>query len=273
MKNQIKWVYFYFLLGIIVSFIILINGGVSIYGHLGNSKEFSVTIVITSMLTFIATCIILYLYFDEAKKRFSVWFILLLSLPLTGIGVNFLIQKSIYSVRLVSHHDSISNTDLEFYYQSKTQINALDDSKRFEINNTGNNEGVLRIEKLFVDTLFYSPNGSDKIAGIQINKVYYDSTYFYQNYDSTAYIPEFWEGTKNLIKNGRYCGTSFLFEAHSEYITYASIYDVYETIEECVERTREHYLTNENKELNINSLIFWDRQDETGFEKFNTLLY
>ena len=59
-----------------------------------------------------------------------------------------------------------------------------------------------------------------------------------------------------MIKNGRYCGTSFLFEDHSEYITYESIYDVYETIEECVERTREHYLTNENKELNINSLIF-----------------
>ena len=267
-KHQIKTLYLILLLGIIVSFVILITGG----GFLGldNLNKAAISLILTSVVVCITSILTLRNQYETFKKKIALWFLILFTLPLTIFGGVYVLQKTIFSIRTAIYVQNARNTNKLDYLNSKNQIKLFID-KRVNLNRElGNDEGYL-IENSMVDTIFYSPNGTGKIAGILINKISLDENYFELNKDLYNISNDDMQEIRDNSKNYPYAGCVFIYSKDSDCHLFRREIGNYSTLESCIEASRELYLYTEDP-YNMNSLKFWDREDDMWYKKISFLI-
>jgi len=266
-EHGIKILYGILVFGILISiFHILTDQGGS---GLGNVID---TITITSLILFISSIIYLFSSFKHNIKRISVWIILIISFPLGIMSVKNIVKE--YSLKLTkttTPSEYIYNVKVDkFKYKNdKTKLEKLLDSlvkikiveKPAELalryfNGETHNDTIERLwtidlplkreyKAFYIDTLFYSENKKDIVAGLLIYKVYNE----YHNYP----------------KGGiEYSGRGFLFDKNAiKPFKILSCICGYNTYESCSYRLREYYFkkigTYEN-EYNINDKRFLKRK-------------
>jgi hypothetical protein len=263
-EHGIKVLYGILAFGILISIFHIINdkGG----SGLGNLID---TFAITSIILFLSTIIYIFFSFKENIKKISVWFLLILSCPLAVMSLTHLtIEYSLKLTETTTPKEFLYNVkvDPDTYEHDKLKIEKLIDSLiRLKIierpaelalryfNGQNYNDTIERdwaidlrknveYQEVIIDTLFYSKNGKDIIAGLLINKVFNE----YRDYP----------------KGGiEYFGKGFRFDKNDlkpiKMLKYSVTgYDNYKT---CSERLRYYYLkkigTYEN-EYNMNDNRF-----------------
>ena len=267
-EHGIKILYGILAVGIIISIFHIFNDKNG--SGLGNVID---TFTITSVILFLSTIVFILISFKKNIRKISVWFLLILSCPLAIMSMTHLTKE--YSLKIAE-----TTTPKEFVYNvkvdpktyelDKIKIQKLIDSlikvKIVErpaelalryFNGKTYNDTIERgtaidlpekveYKKTIIDTLFYSENGNEIIAGLLINKVFNE----YQNYPKGG-IEYFGKGfvyNKNEFKPIKMLKYS---------ITGSNNY------KSCSERLRYYYLkkigTYEN-ELNMNDTRFLNRK-------------
>lgn len=262
-KHGIKFLYGILVFGIIISIYHIINdkGG----SGLGNVID---TFTITSLILFLSTLIYIFSSFKENLKKISVWFLLILSLPLAIMSLTHLTKE--YSLKFTE-----TTTPKEFLYDVKVDHNIYNRDKliieklidsliRVKIverpvelalryfNGQNYNDTIERdwaidlpqsheYKKIIVDTLFYSENGNDIVAGLLVFQVFNK----YKNYPNGGL---------------EYFGKGFKFNKKGwKQFKMLSSFTGYDNYESCSERLRYYYLkkigTYEN-EYNMNDSRF-----------------
>jgi energy-coupling factor transporter transmembrane protein EcfT len=261
MKNKINTLYVFMILGILLSFIILFTGG-GYYG-MGNSFEAFMVLVITSVIIFFVSLRILKKEFQQNKKSITLWFLILISFPLTALGGIYLVQKSIYGVRTSMYRKDVRNRVIGDYLNAKIELktfieNHIDWSKE----DLGIERDMYEIEFSMMDTIFFSPNVPGEFAGLLVlqittNDVFLDSLQVngYLSKEDVLYI-------RNSSNEYKYSGFRFIYNRDLNYMYFFNNNSSnYATIEDCIDVLRESFL------LNINSVSYWDYQD-TGKKRF-----
>jgi hypothetical protein len=193
-EHGIKILYGILAIGILISTFHIINdkGG----SGLGNVID---TFTITSLILFLSTIAFILLSFKKNIKRTSVWFLLILSCPLAVMSINHLTKEfSLKMTETTTPKEFVYNVkvDKKTYNQDKIKLQKLIDSlieiKIIErpaelalrhFNGKTYNDTIdrtwaidlptkLEYKQSIIDTLFYSENGKDIVAGLLINKVY-----------------------------------------------------------------------------------------------------
>lgn len=263
-EHGIKVLYGILAFGILISIFHIINdkGG----SGLGNVID---TFTITSIILFLSTLIYIFSSIKENIKKISVWFLLILSCPLAVMSLTHLtIEYSLELTETTTPKEFLYNVkvDPDTYEHDKLKIEKFIDSlirlkiierpaelalryfNRQNYNDTIERDWAIDLPKnveyqeIIIDTLFYSKNGKDIIAGLLINKVFSE----YRDYP----------------KGGiEYFGKGFRFDKNDlkpiKMLKYSVTgYDNYKT---CSERLRYYYLkkigTYEN-EYNMNDNRF-----------------
>jgi hypothetical protein len=264
MKHKIKILYGLLLLGILLSFVILITGGGN-YGT-ANSFESLVTLVITSVIIFITSIIILLKQSQTLKKKIAIGVLILLTFPLSALGGIYLIQKAVFSVRSAIYFHNVENSNKLDYSNSKKQIKAFIEMN-VDINREIGYEDIYLIKASIIDTIFYSPNGTDKIAGILISRITLNDSLINSISDSLFLndIPYM----KKQVADYPYVGCSFIYSNQNIIFNPNDI--IGSTIEGCINQSREQFLSGKDA-YRMNSLKFWDYQDNMWYEKITGLL-
>lgn len=266
-EHGIKILYGILAVGIIISIIHIINDKNG--AELGNVID---TFTITSLILFLATIIYILLSFKENIKKISVWFLLVLSCPLAIMSMTHITKE--YSLKMTettTPREFLYNlkVDANIYQRDKVKIQKLVDSlikvKTVEktadlasryFNGKTYNDSIerdwaidlptqLEYKETIIDTLFYSENGKEIIAGLLINKVFND--------------------LKNYPKGGfDYEGRGFIFNENDFKPIKILAYSVsgYDNYKSCSDRLRYFYLkkigSNEN-EFNMNDIRFLNK--------------
>lgn len=267
-EHGIKILYGILAFGILISIFHIINdkGG----SGLGNVID---TFTITSIILFLSTLIYIFSSFKENITKISVWFLLILSCPLAVKSLTHLTKE--YSLELTE-----TTTPKEFLYKvkvdpniysrDKVKIEKLIDSlirlKTVEIpaelalryfNGQNYNDTIERdwaidlpkkveYQEIIIDTLFYSKDGQNIVAGLLINKIFNQ----YKDYPrgGIEYLGNGFEFDKNELKPIKMLKYS------------VTGYDNYKT---CSERLRYYYFkkigTYDNG-LNMNDTRFLNRK-------------
>lgn len=267
-EHGIKILYGILAIGIIISIIHIINDKNG--AGLGNVID---TITITSIILFLTTIIYTLLSFKENIKKISVWFLLILSCPLAIMSITHIIKEySLEITETTTPKEFLYNVkvDAKIYQRDKIKIQKLVDSllkikiverpaelaSRY-FNGKTYNDSIerdwsidlptkLQYKKTIVDTLFYSENGKEIIAGLLINEVFNEL----KNYPNGAIDYE---------------GRGFVFNETDFKPIKMLMYSVsgYDNHKSCSDRLRYFYLkkigTNEN-EFNMNDIRFLNKK-------------
>lgn len=269
MKHGIKVLYGISVLGILISIFHIINDkGGSAFGNIID------TFTITSIILFISTIVFILLSFKENTKKISVWFLLILSCPLaimsmTHITKEFLLEMTetttpkefIYNVIVdqnIYDRDKIKIQNLidsllkvqtvertselaSRYFNGKTYKDTIERDWAIDL------PTKLEYKESIIDTLFYSDNGKEIIAGLLINKVFNE----YVNYP----------------KGGiEFIGKGFVYNKNDFKPIKMLKYTVgdYDNYKSCSDRLRYFYLkkigTYEN-EFNMNDVRFLNQDN------------
>ncbi len=269
-EHGIKVLYGILAFGILISFfhILTDQGGSS----LGNVID---TITITSLILFLSSVIYLLSSFKQNIKRISLWIILILSFPLGIMSMTNIIKEFslkltktttpseyIYNVKVSKIKYGNDKIKLERLIDSLISIKTIEKPAEFALrsfNGKNYNDTIernwaidlplkLEYKKSTIDTLFYSENGKNVVAGLLINKVF-NKLKNYPNgaIDFTGYGFTFNKDSLIPFKMLRY--------SISGYYTYKS----------CSEELRYYYLkkvrTYEN-EYNMNDKRFLNEKRE-----------
>ena len=264
----IKILYGILAIGIMISIFHIINDKNG--SGLGNVIE---TFTITSIILFLSTIGFILFSFKKNIKKVSVWFLLILSCPLAVMSMTHLTKEfSLKITETTTPKEFVYNVKIEpnTYERDKIKIQNLVDSlikvkiveKPAELalryfNGKTYNDTIERnwaidlpekveYKESIIDTLFYSENGNEIVAGLLINKVFSE----YQDYPNGGieYFGKGFEFNKNEFKPVKMLKYS------------VTGYDNYKS---CSERLRYYYLkkigTYEN-ELNMNDTRFLKRK-------------
>lgn len=266
-EHGIKILYGILVIGIIISIIHIFsdkNGA-----GLGNVID---TFTITSLILFLATIVYTLFSFKENIKKINVWFLLVLSCPLAIMSMtNITKEYSLEMTQTTTPKEFVYNVkvDANIYQRDKIKIQNLVDSlikvKTVErtaelasryFNGKTYNDSIerdwaidlptkLEYKETIVDTLFYSENGKEIIAGLLINKVFNE--------------------LKNYPKGGiDYEGRGFIFDENGFKPIKILVYSVsgYDNYKSCSDRLRYFYLKKigtEEGEFNMNDKRFLNK--------------
>ena len=255
MKHGIKILYGILIIGIFVSIFHILDdkGGSSLVNIID-------TLTITSIILFLSTIIFIFLSFKKNIRKISVWFLLVLSCPLAVMSMTHLTKE--YSLKITE-----TTTPKEFVYNVKVdqktyELDKIKIHKTVEkpaelalryFNGKTYNDTIERdwaidlpekveYKESIIDTLFYSENGNEIVAGLLISKVFNE----YQDYP------------KGRIE---YFGKGFRFDKNDLKPITMLKYSVtgYDNYKSCSERLRYYYLkkigTFDN-EYNMNDTRF-----------------
>jgi hypothetical protein len=266
-EHGIKILYGILAVGIIISIIHIINDKNG--AGLGNVID---TFTITSLILFLATIIYILSSFKENIKKISIWFLLVLSCPLAIMSMKHITKE--YSLEMTETTTPKEfrynvKVDANIYQSDKIKIQKLVDSlikvktveRTAEIasryfNGKTYTDSIERdwaidlptkieYKQTFIDTLFYSENGKEIIAGLLINKVFKE----YKNYP----------------KGGiDYEGRGFIFNENDFKPIKMLVYSVsgYDNYESCSDRLRYFYLKKigtDEGEFNMNDVRFLNK--------------
>lgn len=269
MKYGIKILYGILTIGILVSIFHILNdqGG----SALGNIID---NLTITSIILFLSTILFIFLSFKKHIRKISVWFLLILSCPLALMSIsNITKELSLKMTETTTPSEFVYNVNVapDKYEQDKIKLQNLVDSlikvktvqRPSELtlryfNGKTYNDTIerdwaidlptkLEYKESIIDTLFYSENGNDIIAGLLINKVF------------NRYVD---------YPNGgiEYFGTGFEFDKDDWRPFKMLKYSVtgYDTYKLCSDRLRYYYLKKigtYESELNMNDTRFLNRTE------------
>jgi len=261
MKSKINRLYVFMILGIVLSVIILFTGG-GYYG-MGNGNNALVTLVITSVIIFFISLYILAKEFQQCKRNITLWFLILISFPLTALGGIYLVQKSISSIRKATYRNFVKKTNKEDYLKAKTEINSHIEGKiDWNKEDLGIEREWYNVEFTSLDTIFFSPNVVGEFAGLLVlqntpNDVFLDSLQA-----NGAYSKEEILDFRRRTSENKYLGFSFIYHRDRKYMTFYSK-EMYgsPTIEDCISELRATFLYKDDHYNNINSVHYWDYQD------------
>lgn len=262
------------ILGILLSFIILITGG-GYYG-MANSNEAAITLVIASAIIFLISINILRKNFHQYKANIALWLLILLSAPLTALGSMYLIQKSIYSMRSARYTSHVRSTDKVEYQNAKMELNTfIENNIDWSKEDLGIERDMYIIAFTRLDTIFFSPNVAGEIAGLLIlqystNDVFLDSLQAKGVLSNEDVLD-----SKRRTNENKYLGFRFVYNRDLENMNfYSNHMYAYPTIEDCINVLRESSLSGDDYyHININSVNFWDYQDNTGKQRYYSLLF
>lgn len=264
MKHGINVLYGILIVGILVSIFHILNdqGGSALENIID-------TLTITSLILFLSTIVFIFLSFKRNIQRISVWFLLILSCPLALMSMTHMTKElSLKMTETTTPDEFVYNIKVapEKYERDKIKLQNLVDSlikvktihRPSELalrsfNGKTYNDTIerdwaidlptkLEYKESIIDTLFYSKNGNDIVAGLLINKVFNE----YMDYPNggTEYFGNGFEFDQNNLK-------PFKMLKYS-----VTGYDNYKS---CSDRLRYHYLkkigTYEN-EFNMNDTRF-----------------
>lgn len=267
-KHGIKILYGILAIGIIISIFHIIddkNGS-----GLDNVIE---TFTITSIILFLSTIVFILISFKKNIRKISVWFLLIFSCPLTIMSMTHLTKE--YSLKITettTPKEFVYNVKIDpnIYERDKIKIQKLVDSlikaKTVErpselalryfngktYNDTIERDWAIDLPKKveykesIIDTLFYSENGNEIVAGLLINKVFSEN----QDYPNGGI---------------EYFGKGFEFDENELKPIKILKYSVtgYDNYKSCSERLRYYYLkkigTFDN-ERNMNDTRFLNRE-------------
>ena len=267
-EHGIKILYGILAVGIIVSIFHIFNDKNG--SGLGNVID---TFTITSLILFLSTIVFILISFKKNIRKISVWFLLILSCPLAVMSMTHLTKE--YSLKITettTPKEFVYNlkVDSKTYELDKIKIQKLVDSlikvKTVErtaelalryFNGKTYNDTIERdwaidlrtkteYKGSIIDTLFYSKNGNEIVAGLLINKVFNE----YKDYPNGGI---------------EYFGKGFEFEKNGFKPIKMLKYSVtgYNNYKSCSERLRYYYFkkigTYEN-EQNMNDTRFLNRK-------------
>jgi len=264
MKHGIKILYGILAIGILVSIFHIVNdqGG----SALGNIID---TFTITSIILFLSTIVFLLFSFKKYIRKISVWFLLILSCPLAVMSMTHMTKELLLKMtETTTPKEFIYNVKIspDKYEQDKMKLQNLVDSlikvkivqrpaelnlRYFNgetFNDTIEREWAidlptaLEYKESIIDTLFYSENGNEIVAGLLINKALYD------NID-------------NLNGDIKYFGKAFEFDKNDWTPFRMLKYTVtgYDNYQSCSDRLRYYYLKKNgtyDNEYNMNDTRF-----------------
>ncbi|WBL23832.1 hypothetical protein [Zunongwangia sp. HRR-M8] len=269
MKHGIKILYGILIIGILVSIFHISNdqGG----SALGNIID---ALTITSIILFLSTIIFIFLSFKKNIRKISVWIFLILSCPLALMSMTHMTKELSLKMTVTTTPDEFVysvSVSKDKYERDKIRLENLVDSLikvktvqrtseltlRYFSGKTYNDTierdlaidlpTKLKYKKSIIDTLFYSKNGNEIVAGLLINKV----------------LNEYMDYPNGGIE---YFGKGFEFDRNNwkpfKMLKYSvSGYDNYKA---CSENLRYYYLkkigTYEN-EFNMNDIRFLNRTE------------
>ena len=269
MKEQgIKILYGILAVGIIISIFHILNDKNG--SGLGNVIN---TLMFTSIILSLSTIAFVLVSFKKNIRKISVWFLLILSFPFTIMSMTYLTKEfSLEITETTTPKEFVYNVKIEpkIYERDKIKIQKLVDSlikaKTVErpselalryFNGKTYNDTIERdwaidlpekveYKESIIDTLFYSENGNQIVAGLLINKVFNE----YQDYPNGGI---------------EYFGNGFEFDKNELKPIKMLKYSVtgYENYKSCSGRLRYYYLkkngTYENG-LNMNDTRFLNRK-------------
>ncbi|SFS81724.1 hypothetical protein [Lutibacter maritimus] len=267
-EHGIKILYGILAVGIIVSIFHIFNDKNG--SGLGNVID---TFTITSIVLFLSTIVFILISFKKNIRKISVWFLLILSCPLAIMSMTHLTKEySLKKTETTTPNEFVYNVkvDQKTYELDKIKTQKLVDSlikvktvrRPAELalryfNGKTYNDTIERdwaidlpekveYKESIIDTLFYSENGNEIVAGLLISKVFNE----YQDYP----------------KGGiEYFGKGFRFDKNDLKPIKMLKYSVtgYDNYKSCSERLRYYYLkkigTYEN-EQNMNDTRFLNRK-------------
>jgi hypothetical protein len=267
-EHGIKILYGIIAVGIIISIIHIINDKNG--SGLANVID---TLTLTSIILFLSTIVFILLSLKKNIRKINIWFLLILSFPLAIMSVTNLIKEfSLKITETTTPKEFVYNVKIDpnIYERDKIKIQRLVDSlieiKSIErpaelalryFNGKTYNDTIERnwaidlpekveYKESIIDTLFYSENGTQIVAGLLINKVFNE----YQDYPNGGI---------------EYFGNGFEFDKNEIKPIKMMKYTVtgYDNYKSCSERLRYYYLkkigTYEN-ELNMNDTRFLTRK-------------
>ncbi|QDO94635.1 hypothetical protein FNB79_11920 [Formosa sediminum] len=200
MKHGIKILYGILIIGILVSIFHISNdqGG----SALGNIID---TLTITSIILFLATIIFIFLSFKKNIRKISVWFLLVLSCPLAVMSMTHITKEYglkitetttpkefVYNVKVDQKNYELDKIKIQKLVDSLIKVKTIQRPAKLALryfngkiyNDTIERDWAIDLPEKFeykesiVDTLFYSENGNEILAGLLINKVFSE----YQDY-------------------------------------------------------------------------------------------
>lgn len=263
-EHGIKILYGILAVGIIISILHIINDKNG--AGLGNVID---TFTITSLILFLSTIVYILLSFKVNIRKISVWFLLILSCPLAIMSMTHMSKEySLEMTETTTPKEFLYNikVDPNIYERDKIKIRKLVDSlikvqtveKTSELasryfNGKTYNDTIerywaidlptkLEYKETIIDTLFYSENGKEIIAGLLINKVFNE----YMNYP----------------KGGiEFFGNGFVYDKNDFKPIKMLKYSVggYDNYKPCSNRLRYYYLKKigtYEKEFNMNDARF-----------------
>jgi hypothetical protein len=267
MKHGIKILYGILIIGVLVSVFHILNdqGG----SALGNIID---TLTITSIILFLSTILFIFLSFKKHIRKISIWFLLILSCPLALMSMRHMTKELSLRMTETTTPDEFAynvKVTTDKYIRDKIQLQNLVDSLikiktvqrpselalRYFDGKTYNDSierdwaidlpTELEYKESIIDTLFYSENGNEIVAGLLINKAF------------NKYIDH---------SNGgiEYFGRGFKFDQKNWKPFKMLKYSVtgYDNYKGCSERLRYYYFkkigTYEN-ELNLNDTRFLNK--------------
>lgn len=194
MKYGIKILYGILTIGILVSiFHILNDQGGSAFGNIID------TLTITSIILFLSTIVFIFLSFKKNIRKINVWILLILSCPLALMSMTHMIKEfSLKMTETTTPNEFVYNVKVapDKYERDKIKLqNIVDSLIKVKIvqrpselalryfNGKTYNDTIerdwaidlptkLEYKESIIDTIFYSENGMDIVAGLLINKAF-----------------------------------------------------------------------------------------------------
>ncbi|MFC5625338.1 hypothetical protein [Algoriphagus winogradskyi] len=267
MKYGIKVLSGILIVGILISVFHILNdqGG----SALGNIMD---TLTITSIVLFLSTILFTYLSFKKNIRKISVWIFLILSCPLALMYMTNMTKelslkitetttpvKFVYNAQVSTAKYERDKAELQNLVDSLIKIKIVErpaDLNLRYFNGKTYNDSIerdwaidlptkLEYKETIIDTIFYSDNGNEIVAGLLINKVFNK----YMDYPNGGI---------------EYFGNGFEFDKNDWTPFKILKYSVggYENYKSCSDRLRYYYLkkigTYEN-EYNMNDIRFLNR--------------
>jgi len=264
MKHGINVLYGILIVGILVSIFHILNdqGG----SALGNIID---TLTITSLILFLSTIVFIFLSFKRNIQRISVWILLILSSPLALMSMTHMTKELslkmtetttpdefVYNLKVAPGKYERDKIKLQILVDSLIKVKTIQRPSELALrsfNGKTYNDTIerdwaidlpakLEYKGSIIDTLFYSKNGNDIVAGLLINKAFNE----YKDYPNG--------GTE-------YFGNGFEFDQNNWKPFKMLKYSVtgYDNYKSCSDRLRYYYLkkigTYEN-EFNMNDTRF-----------------
>ncbi|MFK5880280.1 MAG: hypothetical protein QM478_12395 [Flavobacteriaceae bacterium] len=193
-EHGIKVLYGVLGIGILITIFHIINteGGSGLENAI-------ITLSITSLILFIFTSIYIFTSFKQNIKKISVWIFLILSFPVAIMFISNIVNKFyltmvetttpneyIYNVKVDKFKYENDKIKLERLVDSLISIKTIEKPAEFALrsfNGKNYNDTIernwainlplkLEYKESIIDTLFYSENGKDVVAGLLINEVF-----------------------------------------------------------------------------------------------------